>query len=173
MQAFRRNFFSDGFPLHWYDFCTRANSGHRCATSHERSIQNEPSRSADYFRDRNPPCVEALRHRSCVGHGAAFEQKGVNKVNPKEIITSGKKGSPAPPADPQCPMGSSPVGPVTHSTESRACKIDGKDGTKNCYHKMVACLSGPGEQEYAHSENCGPCVALKTQPGQTQTPTGQ
>ncbi len=97
-----------------------------------------------------------------------FEQKKLNKVNPKEVITSGKKRGPAPPADPQCPIGSSPVGPVTHSTESRSCKIDGKDGTKNCYHKMVACLSGPGEQEYAFSENCGPCVAF-TQKSGTKT----
>jgi len=102
-----------------------------------------------------------------------FEKNKMNPIDPKEVITSGKKGGPAPPADPQCPIGSSPVGPVTHSTESRACKVDGKDGTKSCYQKMVACLSGPGEQEYAHSENCGPCVALKTQPGQTQTPTGR
>lgn len=102
-----------------------------------------------------------------------FEKKGLSEVNPKEIITSGKKGDPAPPADPQCPMGSSPTGPVTHSTETRTCKIDGKDGVKSCYHKMVACLGGPGEPQYAHSENCGPCVPVNTQPGQTQTPTGR
>ncbi|MDH4194415.1 MAG: hypothetical protein OEW33_13665 [Nitrospirota bacterium] len=103
-----------------------------------------------------------------------MERKDFNPLQSGEIQGLGKKGgggTPAPPADPHCANGS--VGPVEHSTVSRACKVNGQDGVKTCYHKMVKCLSGPGEEEYAHSENCGPCVALPTQPGQTQTPTGR
>ena len=91
-----------------------------------------------------------------------------------EIKDWGKKGgggTPTPPADPYCPNGS--AGPVEHSTINRECEVNGKKGMKTCYHKMVACIGGAGEPDYAHSENCGPCVALPTQPGQTTTPTGQ
>lgn len=103
-----------------------------------------------------------------------MERKDLKPLQSGEMQGLGKKGgggTPAPPADPYCPNGY--AGPVEHSTVNRACKVNGQDGVKTCYHKMVACLSGAGEPDYAHSENCGPCVALSTQPGQTQTPTGR
>ena len=102
-----------------------------------------------------------------------MERKDLNPLQSGEVQGLGKKGgggTPSPPADPYCANGS--VGPVTTSTVSRACKVNGQDGVKTCSQKMVKCLSGPGEPEYASTENCGPCVALGTQPGQVQTPTG-
>ncbi|MGD9851145.1 MAG: hypothetical protein AB7T38_07750 [Nitrospirales bacterium] len=103
-----------------------------------------------------------------------MERKDVKPFQSDEIQGLGKKGGggmPSPPADPYCANGS--VAPVTTSTVSRACKVNGQDGVMTCSQKMVKCLSGPGEPEYAHTENCGPCVTLPTQPGQTQTPTGR
>lgn len=102
----------------------------------------------------------------------AIEQKDLKPLQSGEIQGLGKKGgggTPSPPADPYCANGS--VGPVTTSTVSRACKVNGQDGVMTCSQKMVKCLGGPGEPEYAHTENCGPCVALANQPGQAQTPT--
>ena len=102
-----------------------------------------------------------------------MERKDLKPLQSDAVQGLGKKGgggTPSPPADPYCANGS--VGPVTTSTVSRACKVNGQDGVKTCSQKMVKCLSGPGEPEYAHSENCGPCVALGNQPGQVQTPTG-
>lgn len=102
-----------------------------------------------------------------------MERKDVRPLQSGDIQGLGKKGgggTPSPPADPYCANGS--VGPVTTSTVSRACKVNGQDGVMTCSQKMVKCLSGPGEPEYAHTENCGPCVALKGSPGQAQTPTG-
>ena len=98
------------------------------------------------------------------------------KVDPKTggVITSpGKKGGPTPPPDPQCPIGSSPVGPITHETYSRACKVKGQSGTQSCYNKTVTCLSGPGEPQTASTENCGACIPTKGGPGQIESPTGR
>jgi hypothetical protein len=95
---------------------------------------------------------------------------------PEVVVSPGKKGGggqPAPPADPQCPIGSSSVGPIDHSTFNRACSVKGKPGVQSCYRKMVQCLGGPGEPQSASTESCGPCVASPTQPGQTQSPTGR
>ena len=100
-----------------------------------------------------------------------------SKVRPldQDLKGLGQKGggeTPDPPADPSCTHGS--VGPITHETVKKSCKVDGKDGTKTCYIKSVKCLSGPGESEYAQTENCGKCFVLPNQnPGQTQTPSGQ
>ena len=103
-----------------------------------------------------------------------MERKDLKPLQSGEIQHLGKKGgggTPAPPADPHCTNGS--VGPVTHSTITRACKVNGQDGVKTCSHKWVKCLGGPGEAEYATSENCGPCVPLATGAGQVQTPDGR
>jgi len=102
-----------------------------------------------------------------------MERKDLKPLQSDAVQGLGKKGgggTPAPPADPHCTNGS--VGPVTRSTITRACKVNGQDGVKTCSHKWVKCIGGIGEAEYATSENCGPCVALGTQPGQAQTPTG-
>jgi hypothetical protein len=98
-----------------------------------------------------------------------------NPISPGDVVTSPgkKKGGPVPPADPQCPIGSSPVGPVTHETFSRACTVNGKAGTQTCYNKTVTCLSGPGEPQTASSQNCTRCVAAPNQPGQVESPTGR
>lgn len=103
--------------------------------------------------------------------GALATEKKQTMANPFEVIPdeskleglSAKKGggTPSPPADPVCARGS--VGPITHETVSKPCKKDGKDGTKVCYVKWVACLSGPGEPEYASSENCGACMVVSGQ----------
>jgi hypothetical protein len=61
-----------------------------------------------------------------------------NPITPGDVVVSpGKKkgGGPLPPPDPQCPIGSSPVGPITHETFSRACTVKGKAGTQTCYNK--------------------------------------
>ena len=103
-----------------------------------------------------------------------MERKDFNPLQSGEIQDLGKKGgggTPAPPADPHCANGS--VGPVEHSTVSRACKVNGQDGVKTCSHKWVKCIGGVGEKEYATSENCGPCVPLATGAGQVQTPDGR
>ncbi|MET0515751.1 MAG: hypothetical protein ABW047_10560 [Nitrospiraceae bacterium] len=106
---------------------------------------------------------------------AELQMEGqLNPMKPEDLKNAGKKGGPpAPPADPQCPIGSSPVGPIEHSTVTRACKVNGKDGVKSCYHKMVACTGGAGEPSHAHSENCGPCVVSPDKPGQMESPTGR
>ena len=86
-----------------------------------------------------------------------MELKDLNPRQSGDIKGLGKKGgggTPTPPADPHCTNGS--VGPITTSTVTRACKVNGQDGVMTCSQKMVKCLSGPGEQEYAHTENCGP-----------------
>lgn len=103
-----------------------------------------------------------------------MERKDLTPLQSGEVQGLGKKGgggTPAPPADPHCTNGS--VGPVTHSTITRACKVNGQDGVKTCSHKWVKCLSGIGEKGYATSENCGPCVPLATGAGQVQTPDGR
>ena len=90
----------------------------------------------------------------------------------KGLGKKGGGGTPDPPADPHCTHGS--VGPITHETVKKSCRVDGKDGTKTCYIKSVACLSGPGEDEYAQTENCGSCFVLPNRdPGQVETPTGR
>ncbi len=100
-----------------------------------------------------------------------------SKVRPfdRGLKSLGQKGggeTPDPPADPSCAHGS--VGPITHETVKKSCKVDGNDGQKTCYIKSVKCLSGPGESEYAQTENCGKCLVLPNQdPGETQTHTGQ
>jgi len=97
-----------------------------------------------------------------------------NPTIPGDVVVAnpGKKG-PRPPPDPQCPIGSSPVGPITHQTFSRACTVNGKAGTQTCYNKFVTCLSGPGEPQTASSQSCTPCVAAPNQPGQVESPTGR
>ena len=105
-----------------------------------------------------------------------MERKELKPLQAEDIKTLGSKkgGTPAPPPDPQCPIGSTPVGPMTTSTFSRACKVNGQDGTQSCSSKYVKCLGEqPGTPDHAYTENCGPCVALPTQPGQAQTPTGR
>jgi len=104
-----------------------------------------------------------------------MELQEMNPLQSNDIKAAGKKkgGTPAPPLNPQCPIGSSQVGPMTTSSFSRACKVNGQDGTQSCSSKFINCLSGAGEPDHAYTENCGPCMALPTQPGQTQTPTGR
>jgi hypothetical protein len=97
-----------------------------------------------------------------------------NPTTPEVVVSPAKKGRPpAAPPDPQCPIGSSAVGPIDHSTFSQSCTVKGKPGTQSCYRKIVQCVSGPGEPQHASTQNCGPCVATPTQPGQTQSPTGR
>lgn len=100
--------------------------------------------------------------------------KELSPSKPNDAQNLGKKGgggTPAPPSNPYCVNGY--AGPIEHSTEQHACKVNGQSGAQSCYVKRVQCLSGIGEAQYASTQNCGPCVAVKGQPGQTQTPSGR
>ena len=110
-----------------------------------------------------------------VSHAREMEMQELNPLQSQDEKAFGKKGggTPAPPPNPQCPIGSSQVGPMTTSSFSRACKMNGQDGTQQCSSKFIHCLGEPGTPDHAYTENCGPCVVLPSQPGQTQTPTGR
>jgi len=116
--------------------------------------------------------VAMMLNSTCFGIlSAQATELNQNPANSTVISSSGKKGGgsrPAPPMDPYCPNGA--VGPVTDEQITKPCKVGGKDGSKICYIKIQRCLSGPGEDDYAQTENCGKCMVLPGgTPGQTQT----
>ena len=83
-----------------------------------------------------------------------------------EVRGLGKEGSTLldPPADPQCPRGSSNVGPMHIRTFPQPCKGNGKDGIHTCISKTQPCVGGVGVPPSVSTYNCGPCMVLPSLP---------
>jgi hypothetical protein len=114
------------------------------------------------------------------GHAAEVSSAKVQMHNgaaPHKGGTSSKQEGPKVP-DPQCPIGSDPVGPMETATFSRPCKVgkgqDAANGTQICTSKFIHCMSeDPNGANHAYVEACGECKIDLTKPGQTSTSSGR